>query len=119
MFGGDLPSNDAFTLSLLTNRDVLEVNQRSKNNRELFVRGDVIAWTADSLRNRDKYLAVFNIGDAPDPAPVAVSLREIGINESCRVRDLWKEEKLGVVQHELQTTIPRHGAKLFRLSPKH
>jgi len=35
-----------------------------------------------------------------------------------RVKDLWKNENLGVVQHELQTTVPRHGAKLFRLSPQ-
>jgi len=118
MFGGDLPSNDAFTLSLLTNRDVLEVNQRSKNNRELFVRGNVIAWTADAVRGGDKYLAVFNIADDAVAAPVTVSLKEIGLNGNGRVRDLWKNENLGVVQHELQTTVPRHGAKLFRLSPQ-
>jgi len=34
MFGGDLPSNDAFTLSLITNEEVLAVNQRSARNRE-------------------------------------------------------------------------------------
>ena len=118
MFGGDLPSNDAFTLSLLTNRDVLEVNQRSKNNRELFVRGNVIAWTADAMRGGDKYLAVFNIADDTVAAPVTVSLKEIGLNGNGRVEDLWKNENLGVVQHELQTTVPRHGAKLFRLSPQ-
>ena len=116
MFGGDLPSNDAFTLSLLTNRDVLEVNQRSKNNRELFVRGNIIAWTADAMRGRDKYLAVFNIDDASDPVAVAVSLKEIGLNGNCRVRDLWKKEDLGLVRDEILTKVPRHGSQLFRLS---
>ena len=118
MFGGDLPSNDAFTLSLLTNREVLEVNQRSKNNRELFVRASVIAWTADAVRGGDKYLAVFNIGDEPDPAPISVSLKEMGLNGSCRVTDLWKKEDLGVVRDEILTKVPSHGSQLFRLSPR-
>jgi hypothetical protein len=118
MFGGDMPSNDAFTLSLLTNKEVLEVNQRSKNNRELFVRGNIIAWTADAVRGRDKYLAVFNIGDEPDPIPVTVSLKELALNGNCRVRDLWKKEEIGSVRNEILTTVPRHGSQLFRLSPR-
>ena len=117
MFGGDLPSNDAFTLSLLTNKEVLEVNQRSKNNRELFVRGNIVTWTANAERGRDKYLAVFNIGDEADPIPVTVSLKEMGLNGNCRVMDLWKKEELDPLQNEILTTVPRHGAKLFRLSP--
>jgi alpha-galactosidase len=117
MFGGDLPSNDSFTLSLLTNKDVLEVNQRSKNNRELFVRGNIIAWTADALRGPEKYLAVFNLGDDHDAAPVSVSLKEIGLYGHTRVRDLWQKHDLGLVQNEILTTVPRHGARLFRLSP--
>ena len=39
MFGGNLPSNDAFTFSLITNKDVLYVNKFSKNNKQLFSDG--------------------------------------------------------------------------------
>jgi alpha-galactosidase len=60
MFGGDLPSNDDFTLSLLTNREVLDVNQTSQNNRQLFRKDELIAWTADDPKSGDKYLALFN-----------------------------------------------------------
>lgn len=116
MFGGDLPSNDAFTLSLLTNKEVLEVNQHSKNNRELFARENLIAWIADADRGRHKYLAVFNIGDEPEPAKITVSLKEIGFNGDCRVRNLWKKENLGVIRAELVTVVPRHGAQLFKLT---
>jgi alpha-galactosidase len=63
MFGGDLPSNDAFTLSLLTNKEVLEVNKYSANNRQLFSNNDMIAWTADDPKTGDKYLALFNAQD--------------------------------------------------------
>jgi len=43
MFGGDLPGNDEFTLSLLTNEEVLTANQQSTGNRELFNRNGHIA----------------------------------------------------------------------------
>jgi hypothetical protein len=70
MFGGDLPSNDDFTLSLITNKDVLDVNQHSANARELFRKNDLIAWTADDPETGDKYLALFN---ASDKLPVVES----------------------------------------------
>lgn len=63
MFGGDLPSNDAFTLSLITNKDVLYVNQNSINGRQLFRENDLIAWTADDPKTDDKFLAFFNASD--------------------------------------------------------
>jgi alpha-galactosidase len=63
MFGGDLPGNDEFTLSLLTNKEVLYVNQYSRNNKQLFRKNDLVAWTADDPKNGDKFLALFNIQD--------------------------------------------------------
>ncbi len=63
MFGGDLPGNDEFTLSLITNKDVLNVNQHSANGRQLFREDDLIAWCADDPKTGDKYLALFNASD--------------------------------------------------------
>ena len=77
MFGGDLPSNDEFTLSLLTNKDVLNVNQHSANGKQLFRNDDLIAWTADDPKTGDKYLALFN---AQDQNPIEQS------------KALWKSE---------------------------
>ena len=70
MFGGDLPGNDEFTLSLITNKDVLNVNQHSINGRQLFRENDLIAWTADDPNTGDKYLAFFN---ATDKLPIVES----------------------------------------------
>lgn len=36
MFGGDLPSNDEFTLSLLTNKEVLRMHREGTDVRQLF-----------------------------------------------------------------------------------
>ena len=76
MHGGDMTKTDDFTLSLLTNDEVLAVNQQSANNRPLFNRDDLIAWTADVPGSADKYLAVFNARDrvrlTPEAARAAV-----------------------------------------------
>ncbi len=62
MHGGDLTESDDLTLSLLTNDEVLAVNQRSHDNRPLFDRDGLIAWTAKA-DNGDTYLALFNARD--------------------------------------------------------
>lgn len=59
MFGGDLPQNDDFTNSLLTNKEVLRMHSISVNNRELSREGDKIIWTADDPESGDKYVAIF------------------------------------------------------------
>ena len=63
MFGGNLPDNNAFTDSLLTNPEVLYVNRHSVNNQQWYNRDDVIAWTADDSNSDDKFLALFYTGD--------------------------------------------------------
>lgn len=63
MMGGDLTMLDPFTLSLLTNDEVIAVNQESSNNRELFNDDGLIAWIADVPNSDDKYLALFNSRD--------------------------------------------------------
>lgn len=63
MFGGNFPDNDAFTNSLITNPDVLNVLKYSKNNKELFRDSKKAAWIADDTKSNAKYLALFNIED--------------------------------------------------------
>ncbi len=62
MFGGHMPDNTAFTKALITNPEVLQVNQMSVNNRELYNLEQQIAWAADDPLTGDVYLALFNNG---------------------------------------------------------
>lgn len=74
MHGGDMTKTDALTLDLLTNDEVLAVNQNSANNRQLFRTEDgLIAWVADVPGSKDQYLAVFNTQDdaSIDPTKAA------------------------------------------------
>jgi alpha-galactosidase len=113
MFGGDMTKLDALTLSLLTNDEVLAVNQRSLNNRPLFDRDGLVAWTADVPGSPDKYLAVFNATEAP--APVRVALSDLGLPPKARARNLWRHADVGVVGPEFAPVVQPHDAGLYRI----
>ena len=124
MIGGDLRKMDDFTLSLITNDEVLAVDQQSENNRQLF-RSDngLIAWIADVSGSADKYLALFNTcdatGDAPQgaSAPVSLNLTDAGFDGPVNIRDLWAKKDLGAASGKFSPNVPFHGARMFRLSP--
>lgn len=113
MFGGDLPGNDDFTLSLLTNDEVLQVHRASQNNRQLFQNGEHIAWIAKSTTSDDQYLALFNIGD--EPSVVEVDLSLLGNSVSYNARDLWSKTDVGSVQGKWSQQIAPHAAAFYRL----
>jgi hypothetical protein len=124
MFGGDLPSNDEFTLSLLSNKDVLYINKYSQYNRQLFRNDDLVAWVADDPKTGDKFLAVFNAQDqiktdgGKDAARISVNLEQIGIPGTCTITDVWSNQSLGTFSKEFAPVIKRHASGLYRISVK-
>src|SRR6266536_3337944 len=67
ILGGDLPSNDAATTALITNEEVLEVNQHSSGARQVLERGNIRAWVAEGASpGGARYVAVFNLGESPE-----------------------------------------------------
>ncbi|MFD0324973.1 hypothetical protein [Lysobacter gummosus] len=120
--GGDLTRTDPFTLSLLTNDEVLAVNQDSAHNHQMFRTDDgLIAWVADAADGRSKYLAVFDTRDADAAAgsrPIPVELAALGLQGQVQVRDLWSHTQLKPVSGTFKPQVAPHGARLFRLTPK-
>jgi alpha-galactosidase len=69
IFGGDMTKLDDLTLKLLTNPEMLQVNQESTNNRQISRENNLIVWAADTPSSDDKYVALFNAqspGDSVD-----------------------------------------------------
>lgn len=60
MFGGHMPDNDAFTNSMLTNTEVLDMHATSVNNKQYFNQNNTIGWKADDPFTGDQYVALFN-----------------------------------------------------------
>ncbi len=123
IMGGDLTKLDDATLALLTNDEVIAVDQHGGRSYQLFDRGDLIGWVGDVPDAADKYVALFNARDRKpadgDAAGLAVAVRfaDLGLEGKCRVRDLWAGKDLGVFAGEFAPDIAWHGAGLYRVSP--
>lgn len=63
MFGGDWTMTKPSMIDMLSNDEVLAVNQASENGREVSRVNDLVVWTADKPRTRSKYVALFNARD--------------------------------------------------------
>lgn len=113
MFGGNLPDNDEFTLSLITNKDVLRLNQHSINNRQLFRNDDLIVWSADDPGTADKYIALFNISDTPGPQEITVKFEQLGLNGTHVIKDLWTGKKIGKFTDSFTGAVNPHCAELY------
>lgn len=113
IMGGDLRHLDAPTKALLTNPEVIAVNQASHDNGPRFVEDGIRVWTAKAA-NGDTYLALFNTGDKP--REVGVDLKAIGLPPSVSVRDLWTRGGLGKAAERVSVQLPAHGAGLYRLA---
>ncbi len=112
IMGGDLRHLDAPTLALLTNPEVIAVNQASSANRPLQVQDGMRAWTARAP-NGATYLALFNPGDKPSRP--GVDLRWLKLRGPVRVRDLWARRETGTATTRVEADVPPHGAALLRL----
>jgi len=94
IFGGDLPSNDAATTALITNEEVLEVDQHSSGGHQVLDRGNVRVWVADGAKPGEHYVAVFNLGESEEN--IDLPWRDVGIAaRPAGARDLWEHQGLG------------------------
>lgn len=113
-FSGDITRLDDFTLSLLTNDEVIEVNQDplGKQAHRVAQRGDTEVWAKD-MEDGSKAVGLFNRGEAP--TTVTVRWSDIGVTGRQRVRDLWRQRDLGEFSNSYGMRVPRHGAAMIRL----
>lgn len=121
ILGANLTHMDAATESLLTNPEVLAVDQRSSGNHAVAeAQGSKIVFWVAREEGPNPILAIFNRTDAA----VRVNLPpwqklgdQFGFEKATyRVRDLWERKDLGS-RASLSVALPPHGAGLFRLNP--
>ncbi|GGF13866.1 glycoside hydrolase family 27 protein [Flavobacterium limi] len=116
-FGGDLPSNDAFTLSLLTNKEVVKMHNESTNVKQLFHKDGKIAVTSENPKDGSVYLALFNISDSAEEK-ISVSLSDLGIAGHVDCKNIWTGEKLNIHSKEVSATLKPHSSVLYKLQSK-
>lgn len=116
MFGGDLPSNDEFTLSLLTNEEVLKMHRESTLVRQLFQEDGKVAIASRNPKTNEAYLALFNINDGDKPMDISVNLKDLGLNGDCKIMNMWTGEDMGIVSNDFTQSILPHASGLYKLS---
>lgn len=115
MFGGDLPSNDDFTLSLLTNKEVLKMHRESTGVHQLFNEDGKVAIVSKNPNSGDMYLAIFNISDEAEPLEFRIDMTTLGYVSDCALINLWTGEDTGNISGEFVTSLPAHASALYKV----
>lgn len=112
MFGGEMRENDEFTLSLITNPEVLTVNQDSHGGKEIYRDENFIVRKALDSEN-NVIFAVFNVSDAENT--FTLDLEKFGFDTNKTLRDLWKRADIVETQKAMRFKVAPHGAELYKI----
>jgi len=118
LIGCPIDQMDAFTLSLLTNDEVLALDQDElgREAQQLAVDGRRQIWVKE-LADGSRAVGLFNLAQMPQE--ISVTWTQLGLTGPQRVRDLWRQQDAGVLADKFTATVGRHGAVLIRVWPAH
>jgi len=115
LIGCDLSKLDAFTLNLLTNDEVIAIDQDplGKQARQVVNKDSAQVWVKD-LEDGNKAVGIFNLSD--HFRTISLKWEDVGLKGNIQVRDIWKQENLGVKKETYSVVIPPHGVNLVKVS---
>ena len=117
IFSGDITRLDDFTLALLTNDEIIDVDQDplGKPGRRVAKSGDLEVWVRE-MEDGSKAVGLFNRSEGL--AEVAALWADIGVQGGQVVRDLWRQKDLGVHKDSFTAYVARHGVVMVRMRPE-
>lgn len=117
IFSGDMAKLDPFTLNVLCNNEVIEIDQDPLGKQGKIIRNsDNDFVLAKILEDGSLALGLFNLQDRK--SELAIHWNEINISGKQRVRDLWRQEDIGIFDNIFSSEIPPHGVQMIRLWPE-
>jgi alpha-galactosidase len=113
--GNDLSKMKPETAQILTNRDVIAIDQDplGKQGDRVSAVGPIEIW-AKPLKGGAKAIGLFNRDDTA--LPITLNLSDVGFTAGAKAHDVWQAKDLGKLQATYTTTVPRHGVVLLRLT---
>ena len=115
-YSGDMSRLDEFTLNVLCNPEVIEVDQDPLGECAKVVKLDDDRFLMiKTMADGSKAVGLGNRGDSE--ASVSASWKQLDVSGRQRIRDLWRQKELGVMENDFQTPVPRHAVVLVRLWP--
>jgi alpha-galactosidase len=113
--GNDLRSMSPETKQMLTNSEVIAVDQDAKGiqGHRVWDEGPLEIWTKP-LADGSNAVGLFNRGESE--LNITLHFKTLGINGQAKVRDLWQHRDLGVAQDSYTASVPKHGVILLKIS---
>jgi alpha-galactosidase len=114
LIGCDLTKLDPFTYNLLSNDEVLAVDQDPLGRQASRVAqdGSIQIWAKD-MADGSKVVGLFNLG--ADTATATAHWSDLGLAGRHTVRDLWRQKDLGQYNGEFRSEVSRHGVVLVKI----
>jgi alpha-galactosidase len=115
LLGCDLTKLDEFTLSLLTNDEVIAVDQDPLGKQATIIwrQGDLFIMAKD-MEDGSKAIGLFNAGN-DGIQKIKFSLADLHLTGKFVIRDLWRQKDLGYCDNESEFSVPQHGVLLLSL----
>lgn len=110
-FGGELRLTDDYTLSLVTNPEVINVNQNSEKPLFVYNKGGIAVWQT-KIENGTA-VAVFNLSD--EEKHYKLSFSELGIENVRAVRDLWARKDIPKCENDVAVSLKPHLSEFFEI----
>jgi hypothetical protein len=111
IMGGNLTRMDPWTTSLLTNDEVIAVDQHAHGSGALVNTAVKAIWVSHDDRSRAVYLALFNVAD--ERQTIVYPLQPLGLGASVHLRDLWEHKDLPATDL-LRVTLQPHASALYK-----
>ncbi len=116
VYSGDMTRLDEFTLNVLCNPEVIDVDQDplGRQGGPVVIDGAREVWCKPM---EDGSIAVGLFNRSEQKQVLSVAWQEIGLQGKFRVRDLWRQEELGAFDNQFKAEVGRHGVMLVRIRP--
>jgi len=115
LIGCDISKMDDFTVSLLSNDEVIALNQDAlgKQAQQKLKTGDYQVWVKD-LEDGSKAVGVFNLSNTYKT--ITINLQDAGLGNNVQLRDLWRQKDLGTSATTFKTRVAPHGVTLIKVT---
>ena len=118
--GGDLHHLDARLLNLLTNPQVISVDQNSTGNHPVAKTKDEAVWVATPSQGGGTFVALFNLSDSPRTLHYTWAALGVTLEKKDRLRDLWQltSRKIGKTDDGIEVNLRPHASAIYRVGGK-
>ena len=118
LFSGDMTKLDAFTLNILCNSEVIDIDQDPLGKQGLIVHKSAQELIlAKQLEDGSLAVGLFNLTE--EPSAISVNWKDLARTGRQTVRDVWRQKDIGIYENSFESRVQPHGVVLVHLTPAH